>query len=90
MIVPLSQLINALHSLKNSATASIQTLHKDFIPEHSSHLNEVRRTPRILGMIPQGGVKKCSTVSNLLVLLLLTRYIGQYTVNNSFVTQDFD
>uniref|UniRef100_A0A7N6ATQ0 ATP-dependent zinc metalloprotease YME1L1 n=1 Tax=Anabas testudineus TaxID=64144 RepID=A0A7N6ATQ0_ANATE len=26
MIVPLSQLINALHSLKNSATASIQTL----------------------------------------------------------------
>uniref|UniRef100_A0AAQ4R4G2 ATP-dependent zinc metalloprotease YME1L1 n=1 Tax=Gasterosteus aculeatus aculeatus TaxID=481459 RepID=A0AAQ4R4G2_GASAC len=34
MIVPLSQLINALHSLKNSATASVQTLHKDFFPEH--------------------------------------------------------
>uniref|UniRef100_A0A672J3I6 YME1-like 1a n=1 Tax=Salarias fasciatus TaxID=181472 RepID=A0A672J3I6_SALFA len=42
MIVPLSQLINALHSLKNSATASIQTLHKDFTPEHNSFLKEVR------------------------------------------------
>ncbi|XP_041669991.1 ATP-dependent zinc metalloprotease YME1L1-like isoform X2 [Cheilinus undulatus] len=36
MILPLSQLINALHSLKNSATASVQTLHKDITPDHSS------------------------------------------------------
>ncbi|XP_056290355.1 ATP-dependent zinc metalloprotease YME1L1-like isoform X2 [Pseudoliparis swirei] len=50
MIVPLSQLINALHSLKNSATASIQTLHKDFIPEHSSHLNEPCVSLRDLGL----------------------------------------
>uniref|UniRef100_A0A671WQQ1 ATP-dependent zinc metalloprotease YME1L1 n=1 Tax=Sparus aurata TaxID=8175 RepID=A0A671WQQ1_SPAAU len=44
MILPLSQLINALHSLKNSATASVQTLHRDFPPEHTSYLKEVRRT----------------------------------------------
>lgn len=47
MIVPLSQLINALHSLKNSATASVQTLHKDFTPDHNSFLKEVRWTPQI-------------------------------------------
>uniref|UniRef100_A0A4W6DZN2 ATP-dependent zinc metalloprotease YME1L1 n=1 Tax=Lates calcarifer TaxID=8187 RepID=A0A4W6DZN2_LATCA len=50
MIVPLSQLINALHSLKNSATASVQTLHKDFIPEHSSYLKEPTVTLRDLGL----------------------------------------
>lgn len=52
MVLPLSQLINALHSLKNSATASVQTLHRDFIPEHSSFVKEVRWTPRIDDMIP--------------------------------------
>ncbi|XP_069015812.1 ATP-dependent zinc metalloprotease YME1L1-like isoform X2 [Embiotoca jacksoni] len=50
MIVPLSQLINALHSLKNSATASVQTLHKDFPPEHSSFLKEPSVSLRDLGL----------------------------------------
>ncbi|XP_078136284.1 ATP-dependent zinc metalloprotease YME1L1-like isoform X2 [Sander vitreus] len=50
MIVPLSQLINALHSLKNSATASVQALHKDFIPEHSSYLKEPSVSLRDLGL----------------------------------------
>lgn len=50
MIVPLSQLLNALHSLKNSATASIQTLHKDFTPEHSSFLKEPSVSLRELGL----------------------------------------
>nr|XP_019958770.1 PREDICTED: ATP-dependent zinc metalloprotease YME1L1 isoform X2 [Paralichthys olivaceus] len=50
MIVPLSQLINALHSLKNSATASVQTLHKDFTPEHSSFLKEPTVSLRDLGL----------------------------------------
>ncbi|XP_032359677.1 ATP-dependent zinc metalloprotease YME1L1 isoform X2 [Etheostoma spectabile] len=50
MIVPLSQLINALHSLKNSATASVQALHKDFIPEHSPYLKEPTVSLRDLGL----------------------------------------
>lgn len=50
MIVPISQLINALHSLKNSATASVQTLHKDYIPEHSSYLKEPSVSLRDLGL----------------------------------------
>uniref|UniRef100_A0A3B4F5B2 ATP-dependent zinc metalloprotease YME1L1 n=1 Tax=Pundamilia nyererei TaxID=303518 RepID=A0A3B4F5B2_9CICH len=50
MIVPLSQLINALHSLKNSATASIQALHKDFSPEHSSFLREPSVSLKDLGL----------------------------------------
>nr|CBN82144.1 ATP-dependent metalloprotease YME1L1 [Dicentrarchus labrax] len=50
MILPLSQLINALHSLKNSATASVQTLHKDFAPEHSSFLKEPNVSLRDLGL----------------------------------------
>uniref|UniRef100_A0A8D3E952 ATP-dependent zinc metalloprotease YME1L1 n=1 Tax=Scophthalmus maximus TaxID=52904 RepID=A0A8D3E952_SCOMX len=37
----LCQLINALNSLKNSATASVQTLHKDFASDHGSFLKEV-------------------------------------------------
>lgn len=45
MLLPLSQLINALHTLKNSATASIQTLNRDLISEHNSHLREVRCDP---------------------------------------------
>ncbi|XP_020489312.2 ATP-dependent zinc metalloprotease YME1L1 isoform X2 [Labrus bergylta] len=40
MILPLSQLINAFHSLKSSATASVQTLHKDLAQDHSSFLKE--------------------------------------------------
>ncbi|XP_042254885.1 ATP-dependent zinc metalloprotease YME1L1-like isoform X2 [Thunnus maccoyii] len=50
MIVPLSQLINALHSLKNTATASVQTLHKDFTPEHSTFLKEPSVSLRDLGL----------------------------------------
>uniref|UniRef100_A0A665X8F1 AAA+ ATPase domain-containing protein n=1 Tax=Echeneis naucrates TaxID=173247 RepID=A0A665X8F1_ECHNA len=50
MIVPVSQLINALHSLKNSATASVQTLHKDFTVEHSSYLKEPTVSLRDLGL----------------------------------------
>lgn len=41
MIVPLTQLINALNSLKNSVTGSARVLHKDFPAEHSSFLREV-------------------------------------------------
>lgn len=40
MILPLSQLINALHSLKSSATASIQTLHRDPGADLSPSLRE--------------------------------------------------
>ncbi|XP_047424550.1 ATP-dependent zinc metalloprotease YME1L1-like isoform X3 [Mugil cephalus] len=50
MIVPLSQLINALHSLKSTATASVQTLHKDFSPDHSSYLKEPSVSLRDLGL----------------------------------------
>uniref|UniRef100_A0A671WJ29 ATP-dependent zinc metalloprotease YME1L1 n=1 Tax=Sparus aurata TaxID=8175 RepID=A0A671WJ29_SPAAU len=50
MILPLSQLINALHSLKNSATASVQTLHRDFPPEHTSYLKEPTVSLRDLGL----------------------------------------
>ncbi|XP_039899869.1 ATP-dependent zinc metalloprotease YME1L1 isoform X2 [Simochromis diagramma] len=50
MIVPLSQLINVLHSLKNSATASIQALHKDFHPEHSAFLREPSVSLKDLGL----------------------------------------
>ncbi|KAM7390197.1 hypothetical protein PAMA_008396 [Pampus argenteus] len=50
MILPLSQLINGLHSLKNTATASVQTLHKDFTPEHNSFLKETSVSLRDLGL----------------------------------------
>lgn len=43
MMLPLTQILNSLHSLKNTATASVQTLHRDFIQEQSSLLKEVRR-----------------------------------------------
>uniref|UniRef100_A0A671WIN6 ATP-dependent zinc metalloprotease YME1L1 n=1 Tax=Sparus aurata TaxID=8175 RepID=A0A671WIN6_SPAAU len=43
-------LINALHSLKNSATASVQTLHRDFPPEHTSYLKEPTVSLRDLGL----------------------------------------
>lgn len=35
MVLPLSQLINAFHSLKRSVTASVQSLHKDYAENHS-------------------------------------------------------
>ncbi|XP_004081220.1 ATP-dependent zinc metalloprotease YME1L1 isoform X2 [Oryzias latipes] len=50
MVVPLSQLISAFHSLKNSATASVKTLHTDFSPELSSHLKEPNVSLRDLGL----------------------------------------
>ncbi|KAM9774925.1 ATP-dependent zinc metalloprotease YME1L1-like isoform 1-T1 [Syngnathus typhle] len=50
MIVPLNQLIGALHSLKNTATASVQTLHKDFSPEHTAHAKEPNASLRDLGV----------------------------------------
>ncbi|CAJ1082652.1 ATP-dependent zinc metalloprotease YME1L1-like isoform X2 [Xyrichtys novacula] len=50
MILPLSQLINALHSLKNSATASVQTLHKDTASDHSAFLKEPSVSLRDLGL----------------------------------------
>ncbi|KAM4606301.1 ATP-dependent zinc metalloprotease YME1L1-like [Polymixia lowei] len=54
MIVPLSQLINALHSLKSSAssaaTASVQSLQRDFSPEHNPLLKEPSVSLRELGL----------------------------------------
>ncbi|XP_071397890.1 ATP-dependent zinc metalloprotease YME1L1-like isoform X3 [Centroberyx affinis] len=53
-VMPLSQLINALHSLKSSAnsavTASVQSLHKDFTPEHNPLLKEPSVSLRDLGL----------------------------------------
>ncbi|XP_068200004.1 ATP-dependent zinc metalloprotease YME1L1-like isoform X2 [Antennarius striatus] len=49
MLLPLSQLINALHSLKNSATGSVQTLHRNFT-ENSSPLKEAKVNLRDLGL----------------------------------------
>uniref|UniRef100_A0A8D3BNY5 YME1 like 1 ATPase n=1 Tax=Scophthalmus maximus TaxID=52904 RepID=A0A8D3BNY5_SCOMX len=46
----LCQLINALNSLKNSATASVQTLHKDFASDHGSFLKEPAVSLRDLGL----------------------------------------
>ena len=47
MTVALTQLINALHSLKSSvnsaASASVQSLQKDFTAENNALLNEVGR-----------------------------------------------
>ncbi|XP_057680713.1 ATP-dependent zinc metalloprotease YME1L1-like isoform X2 [Corythoichthys intestinalis] len=50
MIVPLGQLVSALHSLKNTATASVQTLHKDFNPEHAPLAKEPNTSLRDLGV----------------------------------------
>ncbi|XP_019745140.1 ATP-dependent zinc metalloprotease YME1L1 isoform X2 [Hippocampus comes] len=50
MIVPLNQLISALHSLKNTAMASVPTLHKDFSPEHTAHGKEPNASLRDLGV----------------------------------------
>uniref|UniRef100_A0A7N8WP43 YME1 like 1 ATPase n=1 Tax=Mastacembelus armatus TaxID=205130 RepID=A0A7N8WP43_9TELE len=40
----------ALHSPKNSATASIQSLHKDFPPKHNSYIKEPNVSLRDLGL----------------------------------------
>ncbi|RVE58590.1 hypothetical protein OJAV_G00195900 [Oryzias javanicus] len=50
MVVPLSQVINAFHSLKNSATASVKTLHTDFSAEHTSYLKQPNVSLRDLGL----------------------------------------
>lgn len=60
MILPLSQLINALHSLKNSATASIQTLHKDTAAETSSFLKEVTQSQRGFPLCPSNHIRTFS------------------------------
>lgn len=49
MVLPLSQLINALHSLKSSVTASVQSLHTDFVESHS-YPNEPCVNLRELGL----------------------------------------
>lgn len=41
MMLPLTHILNSLHSLKNTATASVQTLHREFVQEQSSILKEV-------------------------------------------------
>ncbi|XP_026148189.1 ATP-dependent zinc metalloprotease YME1L1-like isoform X2 [Mastacembelus armatus] len=50
MIVPFNQIVSALHSPKNSATASIQSLHKDFPPKHNSYIKEPNVSLRDLGL----------------------------------------
>lgn len=66
MILPLSQLINALHSLKNSATASVQTLHKDFTSENNSFAKEPSVTLRDLGLSEVGVSQLDELVSRIL------------------------
>ncbi|KAM6900655.1 ATP-dependent zinc metalloprotease YME1L1-like [Xenentodon cancila] len=68
MIVPLSQVISGLHSLKNSATASIQTLQKDFTPEHSLYLREPNVSLRDLGLSEVRASQLDELVSRLLPL----------------------
>ncbi|KAG7524319.1 ATP-dependent zinc metalloprotease YME1L1 isoform X2 [Solea senegalensis] len=68
MVVPLSQLINALHSLKNSATASVQALHKDLTPEHSSFHKEPTVSLRDLGLSEIRASQLDELVSRLLPL----------------------
>lgn len=41
MMLPLTQILNSLHTLKNTATASVQSLHRDFGQEQSSIFKEV-------------------------------------------------
>ncbi|XP_037550214.1 ATP-dependent zinc metalloprotease YME1L1 [Nematolebias whitei] len=66
MIVPFSQIINALHSLKSSPTASIQTLHKDVSQEHSSYLREPSVSLKDLGLSEVGVSQLDELVSRLL------------------------
>ncbi|XP_060920170.1 ATP-dependent zinc metalloprotease YME1L1-like isoform X2 [Labrus mixtus] len=69
MILPLSQLINALHSLKSSATASVQTLHKDLAQDHSSFLKEPSVSLRDLGLSEVRASQLDELVSRLLPTL---------------------
>uniref|UniRef100_A0A3P8WXZ1 ATP-dependent zinc metalloprotease YME1L1 n=1 Tax=Cynoglossus semilaevis TaxID=244447 RepID=A0A3P8WXZ1_CYNSE len=66
MIVPLSQLINALNSLKNSVTGSARVLHKDFPAEHSSFLREPIVSLKDLGLSDIGVNQLDELVSRLL------------------------
>ncbi|XP_054876902.1 ATP-dependent zinc metalloprotease YME1L1-like isoform X2 [Poeciliopsis prolifica] len=50
MVVPLSQVFNALHSLKSSASASVHSLHTDFRQEHKTNLKEPSVSLRDLGL----------------------------------------
>ncbi|XP_038163849.1 ATP-dependent zinc metalloprotease YME1L1-like isoform X1 [Cyprinodon tularosa] len=66
MVVPISQVVNALHSLKTSATASVHSLHKDFRQEHSSYLKEPSVSLRDLGLSEIQGSQLNELVSSLL------------------------
>ncbi|XP_061777613.1 ATP-dependent zinc metalloprotease YME1L1-like [Nerophis ophidion] len=66
MIVPFSQLISALHSLKNTATASVQTLHKDLSPEHTWLPQEPNVKLRELGLSDVGESQLDDLISRLL------------------------
>ncbi|KAM4718485.1 ATP-dependent zinc metalloprotease YME1L1-like [Anableps anableps] len=66
MVVPLSQVLNTLHSLKSSATASVHSLHKDFSQEHSSYLKEPSVSLRDLGLSEVQGSQLKELVTRLL------------------------
>lgn len=66
MVVPLSHVLNALHSLKNSATASVRSLHKDFRQEPGSYLKEASVSLRDLGLSEVQGSQLNELVSRLL------------------------
>ncbi|XP_032407534.1 ATP-dependent zinc metalloprotease YME1L1 isoform X1 [Xiphophorus hellerii] len=66
MVVPLSQVLNALHSLKSSATASVHSLHKDFRQEHKTNLKEPSVSLRDLGLSKVQGSQLNELVSRLL------------------------
>uniref|UniRef100_A0A3Q2EJU4 ATP-dependent zinc metalloprotease YME1L1 n=1 Tax=Cyprinodon variegatus TaxID=28743 RepID=A0A3Q2EJU4_CYPVA len=66
MVVPISQVVNALHSLKTSATASVHSLHKDFRQEHSLYLKEPSVSLRDLGLSEIQGSQLNELVSRLL------------------------
>ncbi|XP_013860872.1 ATP-dependent zinc metalloprotease YME1L1 isoform X2 [Austrofundulus limnaeus] len=66
MVVPFSQVINALHSLKNSATASVQAFHKDFSHEPNSYVKEPSVSLRDLGLSEVGASQLDVLVSRLL------------------------
>ncbi|XP_043960033.1 ATP-dependent zinc metalloprotease YME1L1-like isoform X2 [Gambusia affinis] len=66
MVVPLSQVLNALHSLKSSATASVHSLHKDFRQEHKTNLKEPSVSLRDLGLSEVQGSQLNELVSRLL------------------------
>ncbi|XP_047206367.1 ATP-dependent zinc metalloprotease YME1L1-like isoform X3 [Girardinichthys multiradiatus] len=66
MVVPLSQVVNALHSLKSSASASVHSLHKEFRQEHSSYLKEPSVSLRDLGLSEVQGSQLNELVCRLL------------------------